>query len=301
VASRLARGRGILAKRLARRGFAGAVVAALAEGMAPAGVPSALVVSTVTAASFSAARAAAAKGVLSGTVAALTEGVLKSMLLTKLKSALAVLLVLGVTTLGAGILISRGRATEPAGVLAEGQEHGQANPDELHKRVAELKQQLQQIQKKIDQLERETLPRSDERNPHGAFLANRFRYRIPVEIGYTENKEGGRIEILEVWGTRPRIEECGQYLVRGRYVLPPGERGKLYFYETATGAWGQTPTATMDLQSTTLDKEKGEFLLMHGMAGPGYFHLYLASSERYSRTFANVYFGTGDNVLRTKP
>jgi hypothetical protein len=81
-------------------------------------------------------------------------------------------------------------------------------------------------------------------------------------------------------------------------VLPPGERGTLYFYETADGAWGLTPTATMDLQSVTLDEERGEFTLLHGMAGPGYFHLYLASPERYSRCFANVYFGTGDNVLR---
>ena len=90
----------------------------------------------------------------------------------------------------------------------------------------------------------------------------------------------------------------GQYLVHGKYVLPPGERGELYFYETAEGAWGKTPTADMDLQHTTLDKETGEFTLMHGMAGPGSFHLYLASPERYSRYFANVYFGTGDNVLR---
>ena len=100
VASRLARGRSILAKRLARRGFAGAVVAAtLADGAAPACVPSALVVSTITAASFSAARAAAAKEVLSSTVAALTEGVLKSMLLTKLKGVIALLLVSGLATL----------------------------------------------------------------------------------------------------------------------------------------------------------------------------------------------------------
>jgi RNA polymerase sigma factor (sigma-70 family) len=131
-------------------------------------------------------------------------------------------------------------------------------------------------------------------------LAGRFRYRVPVEIGHTEFNHGGRIDILEVWGTRPRIEVGGQYLVRGKYVLPPGKHGKLYFYETATGGWSQ-PTATLDLQSVEVDKEKGGFVLMHGMAGPGYFHLVLAAPEDYSRMFANVYFGTGDNVLRTKP
>lgn len=291
VASRLARGRSILAKRLARRGFGGALVAAaLAEGTAPACVPSALVVSTVTAAGVSAARAAAAKGLLSGPVAALTEGVLKSMFLTKLKSAIAVVLVSGIATLSAGALISWSRATEPAGVQAD----GQANPDELHGQVVELKQQLQHMQQKIARLERQTL------SPRDAFPANRFKYRIPIEIGRTQTKEGGRIEIQEVWGTRPRIEVGGQYVVRGKYVLPRGERGLLYFYETATGAWGQTPTANMDLQYTAVDKEQGEFALMHGMAGPGYFHLVLVSEKSYSRYFADVYFGTGDNLWREK-
>jgi len=58
--------------------------------------------------------------------------------------------------------------------------------------------------------------------------------------------------------------------------------------------------ADLDLQTTTVDKASGEFTLMHGMAGNGYFHLVLASPERYSQPFANVYFGTGDNVLRKK-
>jgi RNA polymerase sigma factor (sigma-70 family) len=301
VASRLARGRGILAKRLARRGFAGTLVAAaLTGGAVPACVPSSLVVSTVTAASSCAARIAAAGGMLSATLATLTEGGLQSMSLTRLKGAVAVLLVLGVVSLGAGGLMSRSRATEPAARPAGGQDQKQANQDDLHDRVAELKQQLQQMQRKLTRLEQDTRPRPDGRKQHDAFLANGFKYRVPFEIGVTETREGGRIEIQEVWGTRPRIEVGGQYLVRGKYVLPPGQRGKLYFYETATGDWGRAGTATMDLQTTTLDKEKGEFTLLHGMAGPGYFHLYLASPERYSRYFANVYFGTGDNVLRKK-
>jgi RNA polymerase sigma factor (sigma-70 family) len=301
VASRLARGRAILAKRLTQRGFAGVLVAAaLADGAAPASVPFALVDSTVKAAGFSAARVAAAQGVLSGTVAALTEGVLRSMLLTKLKSAIGLLLVIGIATLSAGAIISRARTAEPVDAPADGQKQAQLKLDEMHDRVLKVKQQLLQLQAKIATLEQETLPRPERRTQGDDLLANRLRYRVPFEIGNCESKEGGRIKIQEVWGTRPRIEVGGQYLVRGKYVLPPGERGKLYFYETASGNWGQTPTADLDLQSTTLDKEKGEFTLLHGMAGPGYFHLYLASPERYSRMFANVYFGTGDNVLREK-
>ena len=303
VASRLARARGLLAKQLAQAGLAlpgAALGTAFARAASPAGVPGALVAATGRAASHFAAGGGPGPGLTSTRVATLTEGVLKAMLLTRLKNAIAVVLVLGIATLSAGALMSRGRATEPTAAPAGGQDQGQANRDDLHDRAVELKQQFQQLQKKIDRLEQETLPRPEGRNARDAFPADRFRHRVPFETGYTETNEGGRIEIQEVWGTRPRIEVGGQYLVRGKYVLPPGQSGKLYFYETSDGTWSQ-PTATMDLQSTTLDREKGEFTLLHGMAGPGYFHLVLASPERYSQAFANVYFGTGDNVLRKKP
>jgi hypothetical protein len=76
---------------------------------------------------------------------------------------------------------------------------------------------------------------------------------------------------------------------------------KIYFYATATaGTWGSGILADHDLQSTTVAKPEGEFTLVHGMLGQGCFHLVLADPERYSRMFANVYFGTGENVLRQK-
>ena len=132
-----------------------------------------------------------------------------------------------------------------------------------------------------------------------SFLAKRFKHRVPFEIGRTQTKDGGRIEIREVWGTRPQIEIGGQYLVRGKYALPRGERGMLYFYASAGGPWGRT--ASLDLQSTPVDEQEGDFALIHGMAGPGYFHLILTDAERYSRWFADVYFGNGDNVYRIEP
>jgi RNA polymerase sigma factor (sigma-70 family) len=299
VAGRLARARTMLARRLTQRGVVlsgGALAAVLSQQAASAGVPTSVASSTIKTASLLAAGRAAATGAISVKVAGLAEGVLKSMLLTKVKGMIAVLLVLGIVTLGTGTLLSRGQAVEPP---AGGRDREPANRDDLHDRVTELKQQLRRMQTEVARLEQETSPRREESNPSGALLADRLKHKVPFEIGYTETSEGGRIEIQEVWGTRPRIEEGGQYLVRGKYVLPPGERGKLYFYETAEGAGGVGPT--LDLQYTALDKEKGEFALLHGMTVPGYFHLYLASPDRYSRYFANVYFGTGDNVLRKKP
>jgi RNA polymerase sigma factor (sigma-70 family) len=107
LAARLARGRVMLAKRLARRGLAvsgGALGAMLAQNVASAGVPTLVVSSTIKAATLFAAGQTAAAGVISAKAAALTDGVLKSMLLTKLKIATAVCLIAGVTLCAVGVL-----------------------------------------------------------------------------------------------------------------------------------------------------------------------------------------------------
>ena len=100
----------MLAKRLTGRGVAlsgGALAAVLAQQAASAGVPYPVLDSTIKAASLLAAGKAAAAGAISVKVAALTEGVIKAMLFTKLKAAIAVVLILGVVVAGATILTCR--------------------------------------------------------------------------------------------------------------------------------------------------------------------------------------------------
>src|SRR5439155_15368553 len=95
VAGRLARARRMLAKRLTQRGVVmsgGLLAIVVTHTAAPACLPITLVSSTVKAASWFAAGRAVAEGVISAKVAALTKGVLSTMLLTKLKSATAILL-----------------------------------------------------------------------------------------------------------------------------------------------------------------------------------------------------------------
>jgi RNA polymerase sigma factor (sigma-70 family) len=108
LSSRLARARVLLARRLARHGGAvlsgGAVALTLAQNTARACVPTSLAASTVKAATLVAAGHAATVGAISAPVAALTKGVLKAMFLTKLKTVLVFLLVLGFTGAGAGLL-----------------------------------------------------------------------------------------------------------------------------------------------------------------------------------------------------
>ncbi len=96
-----------LAQRLARHGFtvsAGSLAAVLSQSAASAGVPVPLAVSTIKSAALLAAGQAAA-GVISVKVAALTEGVLRAMLLTKLKVTAAFLVVVGLVAVGSGTLV----------------------------------------------------------------------------------------------------------------------------------------------------------------------------------------------------
>jgi RNA polymerase sigma factor (sigma-70 family) len=117
VASRLARGRGMLAKRLTRRGVtvSGAILAAvLSEQAATAALPSSVMSSTIKTVTLVAAGQATATALVSAKVAALTEGMMKAMLLTKLKITAALVVVIALTVLGVGHAIFQTPATEPA-------------------------------------------------------------------------------------------------------------------------------------------------------------------------------------------
>jgi RNA polymerase sigma factor (sigma-70 family) len=99
VASRLATARTMLGRRLARRGVAvsgGVLAALLAEQVAAAGVPLSVATRTIKAATLFAAGQAASAGATSAGAVALAEGVLRTMLLTKLKIATAMLLAVAV-------------------------------------------------------------------------------------------------------------------------------------------------------------------------------------------------------------
>jgi RNA polymerase sigma factor (sigma-70 family) len=111
LSTRLTRARVLLAQRLTRRGvtLAGGTAALAALG---GNVSAALLSSTVRAAmGFAAGHAATA---VSANVATLTQGVLKTMLLSKLKLVAAVGMVLTLLGIGLGAGAYRGNAGEPA-------------------------------------------------------------------------------------------------------------------------------------------------------------------------------------------
>jgi RNA polymerase sigma factor (sigma-70 family) len=119
LSSRLTTARRMLAKRLTQRGLAvsdASLAMAVSHEAASAWVPMSLVSSTMKATSLLPVEAAAA-GFLSSQVAALTEGVLKTMLVSKLKTVTGVLLVLGMVAFGGKLLTHETAAapTNPAG------------------------------------------------------------------------------------------------------------------------------------------------------------------------------------------
>jgi hypothetical protein len=148
VASRLARARVMLAKRLARHGLGvsgGALAAVLLQNRASACVPTSVLSSTTKAASIFAAGQAAATGAISAQAAVLTEGVLKSMLLTKLKMVAAVVVLMAFVLGGGGLLtwarIGAGQAETPEDAQSKEQEKQANRKDEVKDAEAEAKLQ----------------------------------------------------------------------------------------------------------------------------------------------------------------
>jgi RNA polymerase sigma-70 factor (ECF subfamily) len=155
VRSRLSRARERLRGRLTRRGVvlsAGALLGALAGDVSAA--PRLLVGSTVKAATQFAAGQAAAE-VASASVLALTQGVLRSFFMTKLKSAMLVVIVLGASATGAGVFAFHPVASVEPERGAQIQDGARITPDEVrHPNEAEMKERLH---KAIDRASREQL------------------------------------------------------------------------------------------------------------------------------------------------
>jgi RNA polymerase sigma factor (sigma-70 family) len=113
VAGWIARARGVLAKRLVRRGItlsSGALATILSQNAA-AGVPNFVLSNTIKAANLFAAGQAAATGLISVRAAALTEGVLNTMFLTKLK--VVVLCVVAGLIAATGLIYQTQAAEQP--------------------------------------------------------------------------------------------------------------------------------------------------------------------------------------------
>jgi RNA polymerase sigma factor (sigma-70 family) len=158
LSSRLAQAKKLLAERLTRRGAAltaGGLAAALAPESGAAAVPPALVSATVGAALRVVAGGSLAAGVVSAHVLTLTEGVMKAMLLNKLKACGAVALVL-LASAGAGGLLYQPAAAQPEKPRPTTRAARAADElEELRLEIAALRKGLESTRERVKTLEGE--------------------------------------------------------------------------------------------------------------------------------------------------
>src|SRR5579884_3737996 len=144
IESRLARARQRLRTGLSRRGVtlsAGLLAMGAGQEAASAVVPATLAASIAKAATLVAAGHAEATGLISTQVITLTEGVLRAMFMTKLKTAATILLAVALAGTGTGTLAYRSQASGQPGPAPAAQPAKAPTQTEAA-RIAELIQQL---------------------------------------------------------------------------------------------------------------------------------------------------------------
>jgi RNA polymerase sigma factor (sigma-70 family) len=260
VESRLVRARARLRAALVRRGFivpAGLLATGLSDGAFAAGVPAALVGATSRAATLYAAGQAAAGVAVAAQAAALAEGVLKAMLLTKLKIGAAVLLVLGALALAGSEVVYRTQAADPQQVSPRaGQQEGRLDSggargtqdrletlqdqiEELARRLRERRELLAQqdaLQRQLEEVLRVAAPgpMRDREVERLKGEREQLRRRLVPELQdgvITEVTSGGRVQVglRREDGARPgdllhvfRLEPRPEYLGRVKVLQVEG-------------------------------------------------------------------------------
>jgi RNA polymerase sigma factor (sigma-70 family) len=119
VATRLTTARTMLAKRLARQGvtITGGGLAAMFSQNASASVPASVVSNTINAATVFAVGQATATGLISVKAVALAEGVIKTMLLNKIKIATSVLITVAIIGSGVAAITQQMASAKPANLF----------------------------------------------------------------------------------------------------------------------------------------------------------------------------------------
>ena len=156
IKTRLAHARRLLGDQLSRRGLTLAAGLLASEVVVPAAAsapPAALVAETVRIAAVAAMGKIAIAGAVAAPVVALTEGVLRAMMVTKLKQAVVVLM-MGLAFAGVGTVSYRAWGEEEPAAQRKGDEElprRKATPAEV--RVKEIKKQINELTQQLQQAE----------------------------------------------------------------------------------------------------------------------------------------------------
>jgi RNA polymerase sigma factor (sigma-70 family) len=306
VASRLATARVKLAKRLAQRGVAlsgGVMASVLSQKMASASVPTSVVSSTIKAVTGLAAGQAAA-GVISVKVAALTEGVLKAMFVTKLKTATAMLLMVSLVGIGGGgtALLAGGKDGQiPTGVAVATQEESSKKakvdqPDTNSKQMKEGEDDKSIRKTYLDLLG--VLPTSDEIKQFHQDKAPGKQERLAAQLHIRARIEDVLKKLPDDPTRRLALEEIENFVKAQKEKLPQSKElvldGKGLFYDISAAPGTHIKKSGEGVAIVAI-QDDGRYTV--SMNGPG--TLYLVGTDDYSTVEVIRMTGDGDLVWVT--
>jgi RNA polymerase sigma factor (sigma-70 family) len=213
LSSRLAAARKKLADRLTRRGLAlsgGGLAVLLSQNAAPACLPARLVGSAVHAALAAAAGEAVAGGAVSAKAAALADGVMRAMVMSKVKNTALGLLLFGAVGAGGGDWVCRAYSADPAAAgpaLAVGldEESAARAPDQAaeearrraEEAVRQAKQRVEEAMRRAEEVQRqaeEAVRQAKRRAEEAMRQAEQVKRRAEAE----EKEERARKEKLSL-------------------------------------------------------------------------------------------------------
>ena len=135
---------------------------------------------------------------------------------------------------------------------------------------------------------------SQDQSPQARSSPNDLSHLVPIEGGGTWLRNGDCITIDEVHGTSELITVGNLYEIKGAYTLSSHSKASLAV-EVTSDDLRHFPT--MDTHSIMVDKGDGHFTVFLYMWTKGNPHISFYPANGGS-SFASVYFGTGDSVLR---
>jgi len=131
-------------------------------------------------------------------------------------------------------------------------------------------------------------------NPVANRDVNDISHFVKFETGGTWLRDGDKITIDEIHGTSDKIETGQLYEIKGTYTLKSHDNATLCAYTTSND-----PRHFPDMkpQSMKVTKGDGHFTIYFYTWCDGNAHLSFYPANG-GESFASVYFGTGDNVLK---
>ena len=117
---------------------------------------------------------------------------------------------------------------------------------------------------------------------------------VKFEQGGTQLRDGDQITIEEIHGTSSTIDVGQLYEIKGTYKLASHERAQLAVEITSSDP---THYSHMQTQEMIVDQGEGRFTVYMYMWCKGNPHMSFYPTTR-GESFASVYFGTGESVLR---